>query len=147
MNNEEIRKKTEIKSALAAMIDDDFLETSKELLAILGYCSERTVELPGTTEDFIHRFPAQNQNTETEAEFLDSVESVKLIFQITSEEIAPSDQPTLFEAPAFNEGFAKSFTFFAIELKDSDYPPRQICPVYAGGQQTVYDADCGTLSR
>ena len=42
MNNEEIRKKEEIKSALAAMIDGDFLETSKELLAVLGYRSERT---------------------------------------------------------------------------------------------------------
>ena len=33
MNNEEIRKKEEIESALAAMIDGDFLETSKHLLA------------------------------------------------------------------------------------------------------------------
>ncbi len=122
MNNEEVRKKTEIKSALAGMVDDDFLEASKNLLAVLGYCSERTVELPGTTEDFIQRFPAQNQNTETEAEFLDNVESVKLVFQVTSEEIAPSDQPTLFESPAFDKGYAKSFIFFAIELKDSDYP-------------------------
>ena len=32
MNNEEISKKQEIESALAEMIDDDFLETSRELL-------------------------------------------------------------------------------------------------------------------
>ena len=122
MNNEEIRKKEEIESALAAMIDGDFLETSKHLLAVLGYCSERTAELPGTADDFIQRFPARNRNTETEAEFIDSVESVELVFQITSDEIAPSDQPTLFESPAFDEGYVRSFTFFAIELKDSDYP-------------------------
>ncbi len=122
MNNEEIRKKQAIESALAAMNDGDFLETSKELLAVLGYRSERTIELPGTAEDFIQRFPAPNKNTETEAEFLDSVESVKLVFQVTSEEIAPSDQPTLFESPAFDKGEAKSFIFFAIELKDKDYP-------------------------
>ena len=122
MNNEEIRKKEEIESALAAMIDGDFLETSKDLLAVLGYCSERTAELPGTADDFIQRFPARNRNTETEEEFLDSVESVELVFQVTSEEIAPNDQPTLFESPAFDEGYVRSFTFFAIELKDSDYP-------------------------
>ena len=122
MNNEEIRKKEEIESALAAMIDGDFLQTSKNLLAVLCYCSERTVELPGTAEDFIQRFPARNRNTETEEEFLDSAESVKLVFQIRSEEIAPSDQPTLFESPAFDEGYVRSFMFFAIELKDSDYP-------------------------
>ena len=122
MTNEEIRKKEEIESALAAMIDGDFLETSKHLLAVLGYCSERTANLPGTAEDFIQRFQARNKNTEMEAEFIDSVESVELMFQITSDEIAPGDQPTLFESPAFDEGYVRSFTFFAIELKDSDYP-------------------------
>ena len=122
MNNEEIRKKEEIESALEAMIDGDFLQTSKKLLAVLGYCSERTTTLPGTAEDFIQRFPARNRNTETEQEFVDSVESVKLIFQVTSEEIASNDQPTLFESPAFDKGYVKSFTFFAIELKDKDYP-------------------------
>ena len=49
MNNEEIRKKEEIESALAAMIDDDFLETSKELLAVLGYHSDRTANFPGNS--------------------------------------------------------------------------------------------------
>ncbi len=122
MNNEEISKKEEIESALAAMIDDDFLETSKDLLAVLGYRSERTMTLPGTAEDFIRRFPARNRNTETEAEFRQNVESVKLVFQVRSEEIAPNDQPTLFESPAFDEGYVKSFTFFAIELTDKDYP-------------------------
>ena len=122
MNNEEIRKKEEIKSALAAIPTGDFLETSKELLAVLGYRSERTTKLPGTAEDFIQRFPAPNKNTETEQEFLNSAESVKLVFQVRSEEIAPSDQPTLFESPAFDKGYVRSFMFFAIELKDPDYP-------------------------
>ena len=122
MNNEEIRKKEEIESALAAISDGDFLETSKDLLAVLGYRSERTVNLPGTADDFIQRFPARNRNTDTEQEFRKNIESVKLVFQVSSMEIAPSDQPTLFEAPAFDKGYVRSFTFFAIELKDSDYP-------------------------
>ena len=61
MNNEEIRKKEEIKSALEAMINGDFLQTSKHLLAVLCYRSERTAELPGTAADFIQRFPAREQ--------------------------------------------------------------------------------------
>jgi hypothetical protein len=122
MNTEEIRKKEKIESALAALSTGDFSENAKHLLAILGYCSERTVELPGTAGDFIQRFPARNKNTETEQEFLDSVESVKLIFQVTSAEIAPNDQQTLSESPAFDKGYVRSFTFFAIELKDKDYP-------------------------
>ena len=122
MNNEEIKKKEEIESALAAIAVGDFLETSKELLAVLGYCSERTAKLPGTADDFIQRFPARNKNTETEQEFLNNAESVELVFQVRSEEIAPSDQPTLFESPAFDKGYVRSFMFFAIELKDPDYP-------------------------
>ena len=61
MNTEEIRKKEKIESALAALSTGDFLENTKHLLAVLGYCSERTVELPGTAGDFIQRFPAQTQ--------------------------------------------------------------------------------------
>ena len=122
MNNEEIRKKEEIESALAAMIDDDFLETSKELLEVLGYCSDRTANFPGTADDFIRRFPARNENTDTEQEFRKNVESVELVFQVSSAEIAPDGQPRLFEAPTFDEGYVRSFVFFAIELKDSDYP-------------------------
>ena len=50
------------------------------------------------------------------------MESVELVFQVSSEEIAPNDQPILFEAPTFDEGYVRTFTFFAIELKDPDYP-------------------------
>ena len=122
MNTEEIRKKKKIESALAALSTGDFLENAKHLLAVLGYCSERSVELPGTAQDFIQRFPARNKNTETAQEFLNSVESVKLVFQVTSEEIAPTNQPTLFESSAFDAGYVRSFLFFAIELTDEDYP-------------------------
>ena len=122
MNDEEIRKKEEIESALAAMIDDDFLETSKHLLAVLGYRSDRTANFPVTADHFIWRFPARNENTDTEQDFLNNVESVELVFQVSSTEIAPHDQPMLFEAPTFDEEYVRTFTFFAIELKDSDYP-------------------------
>ena len=123
MNTEEIRKKEKIESTLASINTGDFLENAKHLLAVLGYCSERTVELPGTVDDFIQRFPARNQNTETEQEFLNSVESVQLVFQVTSTEIAPDDdQPTLFESPAFDAGYVRSFLFFTVALKDKVYP-------------------------
>ena len=122
MNNEEIRKKEEIEFALSAMIDDDFLETSKDLLEVLGYRSARTANFPVTADHFIWRFPAPNENTDTEREFCKNVESVELVFQVSSMEIASDDQGILFEAPTFDEGYVRTFTFFAIELKDSDYP-------------------------
>ena len=147
MNSEEIRKKEEIKSALAAMIEGDFLQTSKDLLEVLGYCSDRTANFPATAEDFIQRFPARNRNTETEAEFVDSVESVKLAFQVTNKEIAPDDQPRLFEAPTFNEGICKKFHLLCNRIERFGLPPRQICPIHTRGQQAAYNAGCGILSR
>ena len=89
MNNEEIRKKEEIEFALAAMIDDDFLETSKDLLEVLGYRSDRTANFPGTADHFIWRFPARNENTDTEREFRKNVESVELVFQVSSDGNCP----------------------------------------------------------
>ncbi len=120
MNKKEINKKEEIESALATIAVGDFLETSKELLAVLGYRSERTAKLPGTADDFIQTFPAENKNTKTEQEFRKSAKSVELVFQVTSDEIADS-QPTLFKSRGFDEGLIKSFVFFAVELKDKDY--------------------------
>ena len=122
MNNEEIRKKEEIESALAAMIDGDFLKTSKDLLAALGYHSERTAELSGTAEDFIQKFQARNRNTKTEEEFCYNAKSVELVFQVTSDEIDSSDQLTLFDAPSFDKGYVRSFLFFTVELEDKNYP-------------------------
>ena len=121
MTNEQIKKK-EIESALAKIPDNDFLETSKDLLDVLGYRSQRTDKLWETVDEFIEALPARNTNTETEGEFRREVESVELVFQVTDDEINASSQGTLFEAPAFDEGNAKSFMFFTVQLKGQDYP-------------------------
>ena len=120
MTDEEIKKR-EIESALAAIPAGDFLETSKDLLAVLGYRSQRTVKLSGAADDFIQSFPAENKNTKTEQEFRNNAKSVELVFQVTSDEIADS-QPNLFESRAFDEGLIKSFVFFTVELKNRNYP-------------------------
>ncbi len=120
MIDEQIKKK-EIESALAKIPDGDFLETSKDLLAVLGYRSQRTLKLSGNVDDFIQKLPAENEDTETEREFRVEAESVELVFQVTDDEIADSQQ-VLFEAPAFDKGMTKSFMFFVVELKEKDYP-------------------------
>jgi len=110
-----------IKSALSAIPTGDFLEKSKDLLATMGYRSERTLELPGTVHDFLEEFPPLNPNTRTEQEFRKHAESVKLIFQFTSDEITDDIQQKLFESDGFDKGNIKSFLFCAVELKDNDY--------------------------
>ena len=113
--------KQAIISALSAISTGDFLEKSKNLLATIGYDSERTLELSGTVDDFFEEFPALNPNTKTEQEFSNNVESVKLVFQFTSDEIADDIQQTLFESDGFDKGNTDSFLFCAVELKDNHY--------------------------
>ena len=120
MNNEEIRKKEEIESALTAMIDGAFLETAKNLLEVLEYHAPLTEELLETPDNFIHKFPAENENTKTEQEFRKSAKSIELVSQVGNAEIADS-QPDRFESRTFDGGLIKSFVFCAVELKDKDY--------------------------
>ena len=120
MTDEQMKKK-EIQSALARIPDSDFLQTTKDLLAVLGYRSQRTLNLSGNVDDFIQRLSAPTKDTETEREFRVEVESIKPVFQVTSDEIDNSGQIELFESPAFDEGKAKSFMFFAVQLKGENY--------------------------
>ncbi|MXV78285.1 hypothetical protein F4001_08005, partial [Candidatus Poribacteria bacterium] len=111
-----------IKSALQTLSTGDFLEKSKNLLATIGYRSERTLELTGTIQDFFAEFPAQNQNTTSEQAFRESADSIKLIFQFTKDEIDDSPQQlNLLESSAFEKGNYQSFLFCAVELKERDY--------------------------
>ncbi|MDE3256336.1 MAG: Eco57I restriction-modification methylase domain-containing protein [Gemmatimonadota bacterium] len=112
----------DIRSALERIPYDDFDVAAKRLLEALGYQSERTQELSGSVDDFIREFPAPNQNTKTEKEFRELTQSLKLIFQVTSDEIASSTQPTIaFDPASFDKGQQQSFIFFAVELKEATY--------------------------
>ena len=119
MTNEEIKKR-EIESALAAMNGGDFLQNSKNLLEVLNYHAPLTEELLETVDNFIHKFPAENENTKTEQEFRKNAKSIELVSQVGSDEIADS-QPDRFESRTFDGGLIKSFVFCAVELKDKDY--------------------------
>ena len=108
--------KDAIKSTLAAMQSGVLLEKSKDLLSTLGYRSERTLELSGTVHDFFEKFPALNPNTKTEQEFRKNAEFVQLIFQFTRDEIINEDI-----SESFDKEDDKSFLFYVVTLKDSDY--------------------------
>ena len=111
-----------IQAALEAIPTCDFLAATKDLLNILGYQSERTLELSGNPEDFIQQFPAPNENTRTEQAFRENAQSVRFIFQLTSDEIAASSQQNLnFDTASFDKGNTSSFIFSAVELKKDTY--------------------------
>ena len=118
MNTTDLRE--DIQAALVAIPSGDFLAATKALLEVLGYQSDRTLELLGSVDDFIHEFPAPKPNTKTEQAFREHVQSVRLVFQVTSDEIASVDQPTL-RFHSFDKGQQQSFMFFAVELKGVSY--------------------------
>ena len=118
----DFQTKQQISSTLATIPDSDFLAATKDLLAVLGYRSERTLELSGDIEDFIQQLPAPTQHTKTEQDFCENAQSVRFIFQLTSDEIASSNQQMInFEATSFDTGNTSSFIFSAVELKNDTY--------------------------
>ena len=121
MNTTDLRE--DIQAALAAIPSSDFLTETENLLAVLGYRSERTLAgQTGAVADFIAQFPAAKESTRTEQVFREQVQSVRLVFQVTSDEIAAVDQPTLgFAGDSFDEGQQQSFLFFGVELKGASY--------------------------
>ena len=118
-NADDIRR---IESALLKGTDSDFETAARNLLNAMGYRSERTLQLSGDIDDFIHAFGAPNPDTKTERDFREHAQSVKLIFQVSDSEIAQSVQSDMFDTGEFDKGRAKSFIFVATELKDEEYP-------------------------
>lgn len=114
--------KEAIKKALQSLATEDLPEASTKLFGILGYRSERVLEgQRGNVGDFIGQFPAPKRETESEKSFRKSTTAVHILFQITDEEIADSDQGALFDAKQFDKGLNKSYLFLVVQLKESSY--------------------------
>lgn len=112
-----------IKKALQSLATGDlYPRPPRELFRILGYRSERVLEgQSGNVEDFIGQFPAPKRETESEESFRKSTTAVHILFQVTDEEIADSDQGALFDAKRFDKGLNKSYLFLVVQLKESSY--------------------------
>ena len=121
MNNGDLKE--HIRVALTDMPNKNFLSATRDFLDVLGYQSERTLELSGDPEDFIRQFPASNDNISTEQTFRKHVQSIQIVFQMTNDEILSANQQTPgLEGTSRKEGRQKSFFFFAVELKEDNYP-------------------------
>ena len=105
MNNN-IRE--QIGHALGALADGDFVVGARDLLAVLGYESTRTLDISGRVNEFISQFPAPNENTQTEQVFRENARSVRILFQVTDTEITVA-QRTLLPTDSFDSGNARSF--------------------------------------
>ena len=122
MSVENIRERVE--ASLADLPGEDFETAAQDLLAVLGYPSERTIAgQSGTVADFMSLFDVEDNGTKTLKDFRANAASVRLLFQLTDSEIAAGRQLhlSLPEADLFNRGLAKSFFFVAVELNGRHY--------------------------
>ena len=120
MNNGDLKE--HIRVALTDMPNKNFLSATRDLLNVLGYQSERIMELSGDPEDFIRQFPVLNENTSTVQTFRKQVQSIQIVFQMTNDEIVSANQQTLgLKGTFFQERWQDSIIFFAVELKEENY--------------------------
>ena len=109
--------------SMAAADGADWPDAAADLLAALGYRSERTLAgQSGDAGDFIRQFPAANPGAQAERALLDAAQSVHILFQYTASEIQAQTQRALFDAAGFDTGNARSFLFAAVQLRGDAYP-------------------------
>ncbi len=115
--------KRTVRAALTSMDGGQFPERAAALLAVLGYSSERTLlDQSGGVDEFLGRFPTEALNTKSESEFREAVASIRVLFQVTDEEIEESGgNLKLFRDNQFQVGNVRSFLFTAVELKGDGY--------------------------
>ena len=112
-----------IRSALRQMATGDLTEAATQLLATLGYRSDRLLDgQTGNVDRFIADFKAENTDTLSEQDFRDSAKEVRILFQFTDTEIAATGQRMMFDAEGFSAGNSRSFLFAAVELNGDTYP-------------------------
>jgi len=99
----------------------------RNLLNVLGYQSEREIDLePNTAEGFIADF-GQFGEMNPERGQIDEWESIDFLFQLTGEEITGSDQVTMdFGSSRVDNHIYESYVFFAVKLRGSYYTRTQL---------------------
>ena len=114
--------KEEIKRALQRFSDGNLAENARHLLNVLGYRSERKIDLePNTADGFLSAFNLEGKINRDRA-LLDEWESVDFLFQLTEEEITQGAQTTFgFVDSGLDNSVFQSYLFFALKLSENYY--------------------------
>lgn len=114
----------QIQSVLQTFNSQPLRKAALALLDTLGYRSDRTLVLEGSKpQAFLDLVKSQSSPTkfdETKALFSDW-KSADILFQLTDQEISNIQQSDFFNDADVKSGLLRSYLFFAIELKGSDY--------------------------
>ncbi len=112
--------KQQIQEALTGFGKGKLSVNAANLLNVLGYESERTVELsPNTYKGFSEVFQAGPSNFYQEKAKVKDWQTIDIIFQLTEDDIKKSH--SLFEAKQYGDKIIESYLFFALALTGDKY--------------------------
>ena len=125
-------KKEEIEGALHQFASGDLADNAKHLLNVLGYESQRTMQLdPNTSDGFLSAFELEDEEKfNPKRALVEEWESIDLLFQLTEEEIG--NNPNLeidFGDGGIDEARMESYIFFAIKLSGDHYTRTQLSQI------------------
>src|ERR1035438_1028881 len=107
--------RSQIQSALTGFTKRSFVDAGRELLAELGYKSERRIDIsPNTAEGFAAQFGRLNSDKALTAEW----RSVDFLFQLTDEEVG---NRLAFSTGTVDKSAIESYIFLAIHLTGTQY--------------------------
>ena len=111
-----------LQTALQSFTGKPLAEAARCMLAVLGYQSDRILQLgssdPQAFLDFVRSNLGGSAFDESKALFADW-KTADLLFQLTDEEL--TGQNSLFKETAVSTGLMRSYLFFAIELTGEHY--------------------------
>jgi len=117
----------QIADALAAFAQRPLAEAATDFFATLGYRSEKRLALDNTPEAFLAQFDRPEAPLNRDRALVAHWQSIDLLFQMTDEEV--TGERSLFDAAVLNTGQLKSYLFFAIRLREADYPRGQFAAI------------------
>lgn len=108
-----------VQTALASFQSLPLKDAARELLATLGYKSDKFLAGAGSQpQDFLDDFAKGHTFNETKA-LVSEWKTADLLFQLTDQEL--SRESALFTNDSVQRGLLRSYVFIAIELKEADY--------------------------
>jgi len=111
--------RNEIREALGMFAEKSVFASSINLLDVLGYSSEKTLDLNHSPESFIEQFCQNELEFNKDKALFDQWKTIDFLFQITDDEL--SKQISLFQNNSVNTKLFKSYLFFTVELSGKDY--------------------------
>jgi hypothetical protein len=102
-----------IEQALHGFSSGSLADSSRQLLGVLGYCSDKTVELePNTWEGFRDTFVQDSSRFNPASALVDDWQTIDILFQLTDEELG--NTRSLFQTNEIKPGLMASYLFFTV---------------------------------